>query len=254
MNTSEPASPRRRFRLQFSLLALLVFMTAACLVLYWLSRSRPVNVVALLTVDSRLAVTPPRMDGSRDTIAAIDGRRQWEIVQRTQLAYLKSRAVLQAAVGDPQIAKLPLVSRQVDPIGWLQQRLEPQFQQNSEILSVRLAVREKDASDAQALLGAIVTAYLQTVSADEQRQWRSELQNRQADLDVLRAAIEDQSRAIAELRAERGPADSEARLLQIEADRKVDAVCMLKAEIEFVNFQLNSPPRVRPIQLPVVAK
>lgn len=254
MHTANAIEPRPSFRLRFSLLALFLFMTAACLVFSLLSSPRTVNVVALLKVDSRRAVTPARMDGAPERIADIDRQRQWEIVQRTHLAYLKSRAVLQTAIGDPQIAKLPLVSRQVDPIVWLQRRLESQFLQNSEILSLRLAVREKDASDAQKLLGEIVTAYLQTVRADELRHWQSELQNRQVQLDELFAAIEEQSREITDLRAERGPADSEWRFLQIEANRKVNAAATLKAEIEFVSMQLNSPSKVLLIQPPVVAR
>ncbi len=234
----------REPRLQFSLLTLLLFTTAACLLLAWWAWPRAVDVIALFNVSSQ----PNHLTGSVNKV------QDYEIVQRTQLAYLKSVSVLQAAVSDPRVAKLPMVVNEADPVAWLQQELRAQFQQNSEILSVRIAAPSNRAAQAQILLTAVVKAYLQAVTAEEQQRLQRQLQEQQAEYDALYAQIEELSKTIAIARSQRGADDPVAKLMQLEADRHVEQAGKLKADLDVGKSLQSGPPRVRLIQPATVVK
>jgi len=231
-------------RLQFSLLTLLLFMTVFCVALFWWVRPRPVEIVALLHV------RPPssNLTGGRSTV------RQWEIIQRTQLAFLKSVGVLHAALSDPQVAKLPLVTSQAEPVAWLKGELHVEFQQNSEILIIGLTSPSNQVGEARTLLSAVISAYLQFANAAEHQQLQTKVQNQQAEYDSLHSQIEEMSKRIASLRSQRGADDPEAKLLQLEADRDVEQAGKLKAELELTKIQAAKLPRARLIQPPVAAK
>ena len=238
MSPGDVDTTRRPPRLQFSLLALLVLMTVVCVALFWWTRPRRVDVVALLTVRSQ----------SNSPTGTANGALDFEIVQRTQLAYLKSAAILQAALSDPQVAKLPLVKDRADPLAWLQQELRVEFVQNSEILSVRLAAPSNRGPQARTVLTAIVNAYVLAVAAAEQQRLQLQFQKLQAEYNALRVEIKDLSEQIATLRSQRGADDGEAKLLQMEADRMVEQAGQLKAELELGKSLGTGPPRVRLIQ------
>jgi hypothetical protein len=244
MNPDDLAPMRRRPRLRFSVLTLFIFMTLVCVLLFWLTRPRPVDAVALLTVRSQSNYLTSTGSGALD----------FEIIERTQLAYLKSVAVLQAALNDSQVAKLPLVKDQADPVAWLQRELQAEFLQNSEILSVRLAVPSNRGPQARIVLAAVVNAYLQAATAAEQKRLQLQLQSQQAEYDALHVEIQDLSARIATLRSQRGADDPEAKLLQMEADRKVGQAGKLKADLDLGNSLGSGPPRVRLIQPATVAK
>ena len=247
MNSDRESNSRKppvRPRLQFSLLALLLFTAALCAVLFWLTRPRPLEVVALLNVDSQ----PNNMAGPGNTA------RDWAIVQRTQLAHLKSVGVLQDALNDPQVSKLPLVTSQADPVEWLLSELQVKFVQNSEILSVRLTSPANQAAQARTLLSAVISAYLQSAAAAEQQQLQSQLQSQQAEYDALSAQIEELSKKIATARSQRGADDPVAKLMQLESDRHVEQANKLKAYLDVGKSLQSGPPRVRLIQPPTAVK
>jgi hypothetical protein len=91
--TFEPAPPRSKRRLRFSLFSLLVFMTVACFIAAWIGHPKSAKVQALLYVTPRNQVA--NLETSKESL----------------LALLKSRAVIDAAVKKPELAKLPVVKR-----------------------------------------------------------------------------------------------------------------------------------------------
>jgi polysaccharide biosynthesis transport protein len=99
-----------------------------------------------------------------------DDIRDFDILQKTQLALLKSHFVLQAALRGPGIASLSALAGERDPVQWLMDKLSVSFQQSSEILSISLSGNE-DPEDLRKLVDAVSLAYLNEVvfAKDQER-------------------------------------------------------------------------------------
>jgi hypothetical protein len=235
MNSDEmkpETQSQRRPRLQFSLLALLILMTLVCVALSWWTRPRPVKVIALLVVNSQQT--------------GVDGDLlPWEMVQLAELSRLKDVALIRTVLRDAKVAKLPLVMETSDPASWLRDNLSVKFEQSSEILSVTLSVLSNRAADAQTLLNAYVGAYLKDAVVAEQQQRQLKMQKLQADYDATSAEVKALSQQIAKLRTERGPEDPEAKLLQVEADRKVESAGILTRRLSLLQ---TTRPQINLVQ------
>lgn len=95
--------------------------------------------------------------------------RDFEILQRTQLAYLKSHFVLQAALRLPGIETLSALAGEPDKVQWLMDELITSFQEKSEILSIALS-SDEDSEDLRKLVDAVAKAYQdEVVFAEDQR-------------------------------------------------------------------------------------
>jgi polysaccharide biosynthesis transport protein len=94
----------------------------------------------------------------------------FDILQKTQLALLKSHFVLQAALRGPGIASLSALAGENDPVQCLMDKLSVNFLQNSEILSITLSGGE-DPEDLRKLVDSVASAYLNEVvfAKDQER-------------------------------------------------------------------------------------
>ncbi len=81
--------------------------------------------------------------------------------QRTQLALLKSRLVLNAALRQPGVAGLGMVEQQADPIQWLEKEIKADFTSGAEILRVSMPTDRPD--EAKVLVNAVTKAYLEEI-------------------------------------------------------------------------------------------
>jgi hypothetical protein len=156
-----PARPRIRIR--FSLLALLIFITLACLLLAYLAQPRRVVATALFQVDSS---APLSLDSNQPRAL---GERELEILKKTQLALLKSNYVLTAAIRPPGIASLPVLQVQRDPVAWLQDNLKVEFPRDGEILSISLSGTEGHQQDLVRIVDAVAKAYQEEVIEKERQ-------------------------------------------------------------------------------------
>lgn len=94
--------------------------------------------------------------------------------QQTQLAMIKSRLVLSAALRelkdaasrDPRLRDLPIMSRP-DPVMWLEKNLKADFIQRSEMLRVSLSGYEPN--ELKELVNAITKKYVEEVTDQERR-------------------------------------------------------------------------------------
>jgi hypothetical protein len=101
--------------------------------------------------------------GKRNSQSAHD----FEILKRTQLALLRQRFVLTSALVDPAVAKLSILNGVQDKVKWLQEHLEIEFPQESEILSISLSGSPPE--DLVRLVDAVVAAYKKEVLDDEKQ-------------------------------------------------------------------------------------
>ena len=68
-----------------------------------------------------------------------EGRAEFLTYQRTQATQLRSRFVLNAALGRDEVKKLPVIRQQADPIAWLEEEVKVDYQEGSEFLTVSMS-------------------------------------------------------------------------------------------------------------------
>jgi polysaccharide biosynthesis transport protein len=117
---------RRRWRLS---LFLGVFFAAAAAAAMWYFQPEKFTARTLVHV----AVNRPII--LADTP---EGRTDSTTYQRTQIAYVKSRRVLIAALRNPKVADLKTVKEQTDPVVWLEKEIQCDFSASPEILRIQL--------------------------------------------------------------------------------------------------------------------
>lgn len=117
-----------------------------------------------------------------------DGRTEYSIFQKTQLGLIKSRFVLAAAMRQPGIAQLSMITKQPDPIAWLEEEIKPEYMEGSEILKISLSGEEP--AEVAAIVNAIKDAYLQEVVDVEKKERVRHLN----DLEQIKTKSETQLR------------------------------------------------------------
>ena len=118
------------------------------------------------------------------------GGASFDIYKATQLEYLRSRFVLVAALRQPEVARLPSIQEQLDPVQWVAQNLNVRFPGNSEFMNVSFS--SPRAEETAVLVNAIVDAYMREVVDTEQRERRERL----SELDQLYAEKESELRKL----------------------------------------------------------
>jgi hypothetical protein len=155
--------------------------------------------------------------------------------RRTQAAILRSRKVLLSALKRDEVAKLELLRTNPDPVGWLENALQIDFPQDSELLRVGLS--GKDPATLAVLVNAIVQTYLDEVVNLEQRvraQRLTELEKSYAEMTDTIKAKKNRARALArELGAEPDPQEvAQLRQQLAERDRELVRVVLARVEAE----------------------
>ena len=155
-----PAPGGRALGKRVGLLALVVCVTIACLILAWVMRPSKYVVTCLFQIDA----VRPSIFGNTEF-----NEREFDSLRRTQLQLLKSHFLLQSALRNPQVAALPVIQSQEDPISWLQNLLEVDFSDGSEVLAIRMHCREDAINDYRAIVDSVAAAYLnEIVFAEDQ--------------------------------------------------------------------------------------
>jgi len=97
-----------------------------------------------------------------------DEAKEFSILQRTQVALLKSWFVLNAAIRAPGVSSLSILAGEPDPVQWLTNELEVSFLQDSEILRISLSGEGAD-EDLKKLVDAVAAAYEKEVVYNEKQ-------------------------------------------------------------------------------------
>ncbi len=94
--------------------------------------------------------------------------------QQTQIALIKSKMVLNAALREPKVANLPIVRSANDPVSWLEGGLKVDPSGSLEI--VRVSLTENNAADLKIIVDAVVKAYLTEVVDKQKKRRRDRLE------------------------------------------------------------------------------
>jgi polysaccharide biosynthesis transport protein len=119
----------------------------------------------------------------------VDGGVSLEDHQRTQLAMLRSRLVLNSALRDPNVVQLKEVNAKPDPLLWMEKEIQADFSIAPEIL--RISLTDQTTDEITVLVDGLREAYLREVVERE----RSLRRERLSTLGTLREKYEGQLRA-----------------------------------------------------------
>lgn len=115
-------------------------------------------------------------------------RDRFEIYKTTQQSLLRSRFVLTAALDKAEVAKIPTIREELDPVAWLDKQLSVSFPGKGEVMAVSITL--DNPKEAQLLVKAVVDAYMTEVVSDESNKKR----NRLSELEKIYAAKEQDIR------------------------------------------------------------
>jgi polysaccharide biosynthesis transport protein len=90
----------------------------------------------------------------------------FQTYQKTQQTLIKSREVLNAALNDPKVSRLQAVREQVDPVLWLEKRIQADFV--GEVF--RISMSGDKPEDLAALVNAVTEAYRKHIVEQESRE------------------------------------------------------------------------------------
>ncbi len=170
---------RRRW---FPAVFLGVFFAAAAAAAVWFLYVPRYTATAMIRIaSSNQSVLFPTADR---------GGPSFDIYKATQLEYLRSRFVLIAALRQPEVARLPSIQEQLDPVQWVAENLSVRFPGNSEFMNVSFSSTRPE--ETAVLVNAIVDAYMREVVDTEQRERRERL----SELDQLYAEKESELRKL----------------------------------------------------------
>ena len=179
----------------------------------------------------RVAGNEPRL-----VFETVDNTAQssFEIYKRTQRELIRSRFVLNPVMRAPGVAELEIVRSELDPVAWLESKLQVDFPSEAEIM--RISLGGQNASEITVLVNAIADTYIQEV-VDAERLRRQE---RQHELEKLYNVAEEKvftSREKLRSVAEKvGTGDSST--LTIKQQIALQHYAELRKEHTAVNFQL----------------
>jgi capsular exopolysaccharide synthesis family protein len=101
----------------------------------------------------------------RPHIIAETERVNFTNYQQTQIALLRSRLVLNAALREPKVAELAVVTSQTDPVLWLEKAIKADFSVAPEILKISMTGEDPD--ELTKLVNAIRDAYMREILGKE---------------------------------------------------------------------------------------
>ena len=90
-----------------------------------------------------------------------DEKIDFKIYQQTQSAMVKHRLVLNATLSHPDVANLPIVKKEPEPLVWLDSQLKVDFKLGPELM--RVSLEGDNADELKAILDALTAAYIKDV-------------------------------------------------------------------------------------------
>lgn len=201
----------------------------------------------------QVSAVPPALISSNQT--RFDAR-EYAIFQKSQVALLKSFFVMNSAVRDPGIMTLPILANRDDQVAWLQENVEVDFLDGSEILSIRLRGTRSEADDLRRLVDAVSKAYTKEVVYNEKQR---RLVIRDAKAKVAAGLGKDVSTGLEQFDAlskelgETSSTSPDLQLRQIELEVLEDTYRKMRISVESDDIEMGAPSRIRQIQPAVVS-
>lgn len=150
------AADRHRSHVKFSLISLFLFMTGVCILLFFRSHLRNVDVTLPFELRSHLS-----------GVFGTKNRRNIDVLGLTQFPDCQAEDFLRTVVNDPEVANLLLIRSQDDPVRWLQDSLQVQLAPDSNRLTLGLTVPRSQRRQAEKILIAVFREFLQEAQPND---------------------------------------------------------------------------------------
>ncbi|HMB02666.1 MAG TPA: division plane positioning ATPase MipZ [Isosphaeraceae bacterium] len=137
----------------------------------------------------QVATMPPKF-----LLDTSEPRTDFRIYQATQLALIKSRLVLNAALRRPGVAELASIRKQDDPTEWLGRQIKVELPSNSELL--QLSISGETPADLAVLVNAVANAYMDEIVTKEHN-------GRLSRFEKMKEFLEDYQKRLASKREQR---------------------------------------------------
>jgi hypothetical protein len=232
-----PDSPPRPRRLRFSLWTMLVVVTIACVIFGLMYRSHGAAAVILFQVRAQPTVVGNE-GGQFDA-------REFEIFQQSQISRIKSDWLLQSALRDPSLRRAAILAERGDLIVWLRERLEVEFPQQGEILSIQIRGARDEAADLRLIVDAVAKAYREDVLESDRIYHLKERDTQARLVSDLRERVENRIRQIDKLKEELGETDAAVKTAQLELEINTSQWRVAIKKLELLDARRNAPPRVQ---------
>jgi succinoglycan biosynthesis transport protein ExoP len=147
-------------------LSLGLLLSAVFGILVWFGTGDRYTATAIL----RLAYEEPQLvfsTGQRPYEA------EFEIFKNTQMQYIRNPFVLSTALNKPEINRLAVLRKEVDPVMWLMEKVSVSFPGKAEFMEISLTTDK--AQDAANIVTAVVDAYMTEVVERERDQRRTRI-------------------------------------------------------------------------------
>lgn len=136
--------------------------------------------------------------------------------QKTQVALITSRMVLNAVLRDPKVAQLPTVRDQLDALEWLEKDLKVEFPGGSTVLQISL--NGDNPTDLAAVVNVVIDRYMDMIVDEEGRIRRKRLEDLQKVYDTEAARLKEERNALRNLSLNIGTADTPTAMLKQQFD------------------------------------
>ncbi len=225
----EPMSPqglllafRRRWKTAV-LFAVPVAVIAAAIT--WLTVPAPFTAFALL----RVASVEPRL-----VFQTAETNADFATYRRTQMALIKSRFVLNAALRKPSVASLPIVRKQTHPLQWLEDAVQVDSYDSPEIL--RISLTGDEPTELAEIVNSVRDAYLEEVVNADRKQRIARLNDLERIFEQTEDKVRMKEKRVNDLAQELGTGDAQA--LTIKQQMAMEYFAQLRREHARVRFDL----------------
>lgn len=191
----------------------------------WLTVPAPFTAFALL----RVASVEPRL-----VFQTAETNSDFATYRRTQMALIKSRFVLNAALRKPSVAALPMVRKQTHPVQWLEEAVQVDSYDSPEIL--RISLTGDEPTELAEIVNAVRDAYLVEVVNADRKQRIARLNDLERIFEQTEDKVRMKEKRVNDLAQELGTGDAQA--LTIKQQMAMEYFAQLRREHARVRFEL----------------
>ena len=173
-----------------------------------------------------------------------EGRGDSEAFARTQAYIIKDRFVLNAVLRDPEIAELPLIKEQPDPVQWLEKELRVEYP-SPEFMLITLSGDRP--SDQLKIVSAVTKAYLDGYVNRERNDHLAHKEKLQKIFNRLEERLRTKKDMLRKLQEQNGPIGEKgmAVLQQVALAELQDAkreLADVRRELRHIKIELGMKP------------
>jgi hypothetical protein len=139
-------------------------------------------------------------------------RNDFHSYQRTQVVWVRSKLVLNAALRKPKVASLATIAEQVEPVEWLEKELQVDYSYGPETL--RIALSGDRPEELAIIVNAVTDAYLEEVVTKEHRKRRARFEQLNEYYHKYDLALRDKRRTLKDLAEAAGSGDAHTLALK----------------------------------------